>query len=284
MASEKPYKLASREHQADATIIKIGNTTIGGNELSLMGGPCAIESELQIHKIAAEIAKSGAKFLRGGAYKPRSSPYSFQGLGKEGLDYLQQAAHANQLYCISEIMDCSQLEYAANKLDVIQIGARNMYNYSLLKELGKINKPILLKRGLTATYQEFLLAAEYILSEGNANVILCERGIRSFETYTRNTLDLNAIPVLKSLSHLPVIIDPSHGTGRREMIAPMARAAVAAGADGLIIETHYDPDNAVSDAAQTIHTDTFKALIPSLHKIQGVLNPVEAHHNISFPG
>lgn len=266
-----PFKLAGHDLHTNRKVIPFENAKIGDGSLTMMAGPCAIESETQIHKIAQQVAKAGAKFLRGGAFKPRTSPYSFQGLGEQGLKFMQAAAHENNLYCISEVMDLEQLEVAVDKLDILQIGARNMYNYTLLKELGKVNKPILLKRGLSATYKEFLMAAEYILNSGNPDVILCERGIRTFENHTRNTLDLNAVPVLKELSHLPVIVDPSHGTGLRQMVVPMSRAAVAAGADGLIIETHYDPDNALSDSQQTLHTDDFATLMPALLQIHQLI-------------
>ena len=232
-----------------------------------MAGSCSVESEEQIMETAKLVAACGATILRGGAYKPRTSPYDFQGLGEIGLHYLSQAAKQYHLLSVSEVMDTTEIDLVANYIDILQVGARNMQNYSLLKNLGKINKPILLKRGLSATYKEFLLAAEYILSAGNPNVILCERGIRTFETYTRNTLDIAAIPILKELSHLPVIADPSHGVGLRNMVAPMSRAAIAAGADGLLIETHPDPDKALSDAQQTINPTMLAEIINSLEPI-----------------
>jgi len=266
-----PFKLAGHDLHTRRKIIYFDHAKIGNGSLTIMAGPCSIESEMQIHKIAQHVAATGAKFLRGGAFKPRTSPYSFQGLGEEGLKFMQDAARENGLYCISEVMDLEQLEIAIDKVDILQIGARNMYNYTLLKELGKVNKPILLKRGLSATYQEFLMAAEYILNSGNPDVILCERGIRTFENHTRNTLDLNAVPVLKKLSHLPIIVDPSHGTGIRQMVVPLSRAAIAVGADGLIIETHHDPDNALSDAQQTLHTEEFAAMMPKLLQIHQLI-------------
>lgn len=265
------HKLASHELHLERKVIPFKHTSIGGNQLTIMAGPCSIESEEQIHQIAAAISKLGVNFLRGGAFKPRTSPYDFQGLGETGLKYLAAAAKKNGLGAISEIMDVSQIDAALDTLDIIQVGARNMYNYTLLKALGQSNKPILLKRGLSATYKEFLMAAEYILNAGNPNVILCERGIRTFENQTRNTLDLNAVPLLKSLSHLPIIVDPSHGTGLRFMVEPMAQAAVAAGADGLIIETHYDPDKSYSDAQQTISIETLANMTPKLQKIYSVI-------------
>jgi len=260
----EPFKLVGRTFKPEDTIVKVKNVAIGGNKIALMAGPCAIESREQIKKIAKLIKPTGTKILRGGAYKPRSSPYSFQGLGEEGLKYLREAGDATGMAVVSEVMDRADIVPALKYIDLIQVGARNMQNFALLKELGKVNKPVLLKRGMSATLEELLMAAEYILSGGNRNVILCERGIRTFENYTRNTMDISAIPVLKTLTHLPVIADPSHGTGIRRQVPPMARAAVAAGADGLLIEVHYDPDHALSDGAQTLFIDQYKSLVKEL--------------------
>ena len=261
------FKLAGNDFRQDDLIIHIKDKTIGGDELAIMAGPCSIENEEQIHRIAKSVAASGAQFLRGGAFKPRTSPYDFQGLGKEGIRYITDAARENNLVSVSEIMEPKQIEYAIGKIDVFQTGARNMQNYNLLKELGRVSTPVLLKRGLAATYKEWLMAAEYILNEGNPNVILCERGIRTFETYTRNTLDLNAVPLMKELSHLPIIVDSSHGTGIRSLVGPMACAGVAAGADGVMIEVHYDPDNSYSDAQQAMSCEVFAELAPKLNAI-----------------
>jgi 3-deoxy-7-phosphoheptulonate synthase len=241
--------------------------TIGGTELVVAAGPCAVETATQINEVAERVGQAGAKMLRGGAFKPRSSPYSFQGLGEEGLELLRKAADRNGLLVVSEVMDPSQVEIMLPYVDVMQVGARNMQNYHLLRALGEISKPVLLKRGMSATIEELLLSAEYILSGGNYNVILCERGIRTFDTYMRNTMDIAAIPVIKQLSHLPVVADPSHGTGRRDKVAPMARAAVAAGADGLLIEVHPDPERALSDGAQSLYTDQFARLMEDVRLI-----------------
>jgi len=262
-----PFKLASRAYQPQPTLITVGRCTIGGDKLALMAGQCSVESESQVFTIAEAVAKSGATILRGGAFKPRTSPYSFQGLGEAGLKLLRRAADAFGLAVVSEVMDTQQVELLAHYADVLQIGARNMQNYSLLKEVGHAQKPILLKRGLASTIEEWLMSAEYVISSGNAQVILCERGIRTFETYTRNTLDLNAIPVVKELSHLPVIVDPSHGTGIRNKVAPMARASIAAGADGVIVEVHHDPDHALSDGAQSLYPAQFDELVGQIRTI-----------------
>lgn len=242
------------------------------NTLTVIAGPCSIESEDQIHLTAQKVAAAGANILRGGAFKPRTSPYDFQGLGEEGLRYLQSAAKQNNLLCISEVMDTQEIDLVAKYVDILQVGSRNMQNFSLLKQVGKVGKPVLLKRGFSATYHEFLMAAEYILQSGNPNVILCERGIRTFETHSRNTLDLAAIPILKELSHLPIIIDPSHGTGLRYAVTPMAMAAVAAGADGIMIEVHPFPDQAISDAKQTISTEMFFLLMQKIKKIANAVD------------
>ena len=262
-----PYKLASRHFKPTGTIVKIGDVEIGGDRVIVMAGPCSVENRDQIGQVAAEVAASGAKVLRGGAFKPRTSPYSFQGMGEDGLKLLREAADRNHLLLVSEVMDQTQIPLIADYVDILQVGARNMQNYNLLRELGVLRKPVLLKRGISATVEELLLSAEYILSGGNYNVILCERGIRTFETSTRNTMDISAIPVVKSLSHLPIVADPSHGTGRRDKVLPMARAAVAAGADGLLVEGHHDPDHALSDGAQSLFPNQFAELMDQLRII-----------------
>jgi 3-deoxy-7-phosphoheptulonate synthase len=263
----EPYKLASRAFKPEGTVVAIGDVRVGGDEVIVMAGPCSAESDEQVNGVAAAVKKAGAKVLRGGAFKPRSSPYSFQGLGEEGLRMLRAAANQHDLKLVSEVMDISQIELIDKYADIFQLGARNMQNFTLLRELGRARKPVLLKRGISATIEEWLLSAEYILAGGNAQVILCERGIRTFESYTRNTLDISAIPVVKKRSHLPIIADPSHGTGRRDKVAPMARAAVAAGADGLIIEVHCDPDHALSDGAQSLYPQQFDRLMAELRII-----------------
>ena len=268
MRITQPYKLASREFRPAGSVIEVSKgVRIGGPEVVVMAGPCAVESADQINTIAERVAQSGAKLLRGGAFKPRSSPYTFQGLGEEGLKLMRAAADRNGLGVVSEVMDPSQIQLMLSYVDMLQVGARNMQNYHLLRALGEIQKPVLLKRGLSATIEELLLSAEYILAGGNYNIVLCERGIRTFETSTRNTMDIAAIPVIKKLSHLPIIGDPSHGTGRRDKVAPMARAAVAAGADGLLIEVHNDPEHALSDGAQSLFADQFAQLMAELRII-----------------
>jgi len=262
-----PYKLASRTFKPDNTVITVGDVRIGGDEVMVMAGPCSAESEKQVHAAAAAVRKAGAKIFRGGAFKPRSSPYSFQGLGEEGLRMLRDAASAENLKLITEVMDLSQIPVIDKYADIYQVGARNMQNFTLLRELGHVRKPVLLKRGISATIEEWLLSSEYVLSGGNNDVILCERGIRTFETATRNTFDISAIPVVRKLSHLPIVADPSHGAGRRDMVVPMARAAVAAGADGLIIEVHCDPDHALSDGAQSLFPSQFDRLMAELRII-----------------
>jgi 3-deoxy-7-phosphoheptulonate synthase len=262
-----PYKLASRTYKPDDTVVTVGDIRIGGDEVIVMAGPCSAENEKQVRTTAAAVRRAGAKVFRGGAFKPRSSPYAFQGLGEEGLQMLQDASKAEGMALISEVMDISQIPLIEKYCDIFQVGARNMQNFTLLRELGHTRKPVMLKRGISATIEEWLLSAEYILSGGNTDVILCERGIRTFETATRNTFDISAIPVVKKLSHLPVIADPSHGAGRRDMVAPMARAAVAAGADGLIIEVHCDPDHALSDGAQSMFPAQFDRLMAELRII-----------------
>jgi 3-deoxy-7-phosphoheptulonate synthase len=264
----QPYKLASRAFRPEGTVVKLPRgVSIGGPEVIVAAGPCAVESAEQIESIAAAVAKAGARLLRGGAFKPRSSPYSFQGLGEEGLRLLRAAGDRHNLAVVSEVMDPSQIALMLPYVDVLQVGARNMQNYHLLRALGTVSKPVLLKRGMSATIEEWLLSAEYIMSGGNYNVILCERGIRTFETYTRNTLDIAAIPVVQKLSHLPILADPSHGTGRRDKVPPMARAAVAAGADGLLLEVHNDPEHALSDGAQSLHFQQFEELMEQLRLI-----------------
>ena len=262
-----PYKLASRHFRPQGSVVRAGHVEIGGGQVVIMAGPCSVESRDQIAQSAALVAEAGATVIRGGAFKPRTSPYTFQGLGEEGLSLLRHAADQHGLLAISEVMDLTQIPLVAAYADILQVGARNMQNYSLLREVGRQSKPVLLKRGVSATIEELLLSAEYIMSEGNYSVILCERGIRTFETYTRNTLDISAIPVVKKLSHLPIIADPSHGTGRRDKVIPMARAAVAAGADGLLIEVHHDPDHALSDGAQSLWPDQFEELMAQLRII-----------------
>jgi 3-deoxy-7-phosphoheptulonate synthase len=263
----EPYKLASRGFRKEGTIVDVGGVKIGGGAVVIMAGPCSVESSAQIHTIAQQVAQSGAKILRGGAFKPRTSPYAFQGLGEDGLRLLKDAADAFKLKSVTEVMDRSQISLVEKYADILQVGARNMQNYAFLKELGKASKPILLKRGLAATIEEWLMSAEYILSGGNQNVILCERGIRTFETATRNTMDISAIPVIKRKSHLPIIADPSHGIGIRDKVIPMARAAVAAGADGLMIEVHHDPDHAKSDGAQSLFPDQFGQMMREVRMI-----------------
>jgi 3-deoxy-7-phosphoheptulonate synthase len=258
----QPFKLASRQFKPQGTIIDLGRgVTIGGTELAVAAGPCSVESPEQIDACAEAVSKSGARIMRAGAFKPRTSPYAFQGLGEKGLQMMRRAADKYGLFVVSEVMDPSQIQMMGNYVDIFQVGARNMQNYFLLRALGEVQKPVLLKRGMSATIEELLLSSEYILSGGNYNVILCERGIRTFETYLRNTLDIAAIPVIKKLSHLPIIADPSHGTGRRDKVPPMARAAVAAGADGLLIEVHNDPDHALSDGAQSLTPVEFSQLM-----------------------
>ena len=264
----KPYKLVSREFKPESTVVDVGGgLTIGGKALVVMAGPCSVENREMLFETAKAVKHAGAHMLRGGAFKPRTSPYSFQGLGEEGLKLLREAASQHGMRVITELLDARDIQLVEQYADIIQIGARNMQNFELLKEVGQSKKPVLLKRGLSATITEFLLAAEYILSQGNFNVILCERGIRTFETATRFTLDLSAVPVIKKLSHLPVVVDPSHATGEWDYVAPMAKAAVAAGADGLIIEVHPNPEVALSDGPQSLLPKKFAALITSVRKV-----------------
>jgi 3-deoxy-7-phosphoheptulonate synthase len=263
-----PYKLVARSFRPEGTVVKFKrDVSIGGDEVVLMAGPCSVESRDQIFAVAVSVASSGAKFLRGGAFKPRSSPYSFQGMGEDGLKLMREAADKFGLLVVSEVMEISQIPLMLPYVDLLQVGARNMQNFNLLRELGKVRKPVLLKRGIAATIEELLLSAEYLMAGGNYDVILCERGIRTFETYTRNTLDISAIPIVKKLSHLPILADPSHGTGRRDKVSPMGRAAIAAGADGLLIEVHNCPDKALSDGAQSLYPEQFAKLMGELRLI-----------------
>jgi 3-deoxy-7-phosphoheptulonate synthase len=263
-----PYKLAGRGFRPEGTVVEFANgVKLGGAQVVVMAGPCSIENEAQIFETAKRVKAAGASFLRGGAYKPRSSPYSFQGMGIPGLKLMFDAARANGLLVVSEVMEIAQIESMLPYVDCFQVGARNMQNFNLLRELGLARKPVLLKRGIAATIEELLLSSEYIMSGGNYDVILCERGIRTYETATRNTMDISAIPVVKKFSHLPIVGDPSHGTGHRDMVAPMARAAVAAGADGIIVEVHPNADKAASDAAQTLYPDQFEKLMAELRVI-----------------
>ncbi|HEY8417974.1 MAG TPA: 3-deoxy-7-phosphoheptulonate synthase, partial [Limnochordales bacterium] len=267
----QPYKLAGREFHPEPSTVQVGSVTVGGPGLTVIAGPCAVESEEQILTVAEQVKEAGAHMLRGGAFKPRTSPYSFQGLAEEGLKLLALARERTGLPIVTEVMNPQDVDLVASYADVLQIGARNMQNFPLLREVGRTNKPVLLKRGLSATIEEWLMAAEYVMSAGNPNVILCERGIRTFETATRNTLDLNAVPVVKSLSHLPIIVDPSHGTGKWQYVIPMARAAVAAGADGLIVEVHPKPEEAVSDGPQSLKPDTFREMMREVSAIAAAL-------------
>jgi 3-deoxy-7-phosphoheptulonate synthase len=262
-----PYKLAAKEIKPEGTRIQVGDLRIGGGYFGIIAGPCAVESENQLLEVADGLKRSGAKGLRGGAFKPRTSPYSFQGLEEEGLKILATAREKTGLPIVTELMNLTELDLVAKYADVIQIGTRNMQNFGLLRAVGRQSKPVILKRGLAATIEEWLMAAEYIMAEGNTQVILCERGIRTFETATRNTLDLSAIPLIKSMSHLPIIVDPSHGTGKRKLVLPMAKAAVVAGADGLLIEVHHDPANAWSDGEQSLDLPEFQELIAQVEKL-----------------
>jgi 3-deoxy-7-phosphoheptulonate synthase len=265
-----PYKLASRGFRPAGTVVKIRDVEIGGPKVVVMAGPCSVESKDQIERAADIVADGGASVIRGGAFKPRSSPYSFQGMGEEGLKLMREAADRRGLLVISEVMDASQIPLLCAYSDILQLGARNMQNFNLLREIGKLRRPVLLKRGIAATIEELLLSAEYILSGGNYDVILCERGIRTFETYTRNTMDISAIPVVQKLSHLPIVADPSHGTGRRDLVPAMARASVAAGAHGLLMEVHHDPDHALSDGAQSLYPAQYAQLMKQIRAIESV--------------
>lgn len=263
----KPFKLASRDFRKEDTVISVGGAEIGGKRLAVIAGPCAVENKTLMIEIAKGVKEGGAHFVRGGAFKPRTSPYAFQGLEEEGLKYLAEARERTGLPVVTEVMDPRDIELIAKYADVLQIGARNMQNFRLLKEVGLCKKPVLLKRGISATVKEWLMSAEYIMSSGNHQVILCERGIRTYETETRNTLDLSAVPVLKKLTHLPVIVDPSHAVGKRDLVAPMAKAAVAAGADGLLIEVHANPEEALCDGEQSLTPKAFQALMKELKPI-----------------
>jgi len=280
IAVSKPYKLVSRDVKEDDTIIRFAGTdaSFGGRDLAIVGGPCSIESPEQAFTVAERVAKAGARFFRGGAYKPRTSPYAFQGLGEEGLKIMAEIRERYGLLIITEAIDPESLALVNEYADVIQIGARNMQNFSLLKKAGKLRKPVLLKRGMSATLEELLMAAEYIMSEGNYEVILCERGVRTFADHTRNTLDLSIVPAVQRLSHLPIVVDPSHGTGKRNKVIPMSRAAVAAGADGLLVEVHHDPDRALSDGIQSILPDQFDELISEIRQIAPIV-----HRNVQEP-
>ena len=267
-----PFKLASRAFKREGSVFDVSGVKIGGPEVIVIAGPCSVETEEQVFKIAKHVKDSGAKILRGGAFKPRTSPYSFQGLGEEGLKFLRSAADEYKLKVISEVMDKSQIDLVEKYADILQIGARNMQNYMFLKDLGKASKPVMLKRGIAATIEEWLMSAEYILAGGNEKVILCERGIRTFETATRNTMDISAIPVIKKKSHLPIFADPSHGVGIRDKVIPMARASVAAGADGIMVEVHHDPDRALSDGAQSLYPNQFEQLMKEVRMIAQAIN------------
>ena len=276
----KPYKLVSRDVKIDNTIISFPGTgtTIGGADLTVIAGPCAVESREQAFKVAERVAKAGARFFRGGAYKPRTSPYAFQGLGEEGLRILAEIRERFGMQIVTEAIDNESLDLVEEYADIIQIGARNMQNFSLLRRAGKAKKPVLLKRGLAATLEEFLMAAEYLMSEGNYNVVLCERGVRTFADHTRNTLDLSIVPAVQRLSHLPIVVDPSHGSGKRNKVGPLSRAAVAVGADGLMVEVHHDPDHALSDGMQSIFPDQFDELMQEIRQIAAIL-----HRNVQEP-
>jgi len=267
----KPYKLVSREFHPDDTVVEVRGEKFGARKIQLIAGPCAVESRSMIVETAGELSRAGVAFLRGGAFKPRTSPYSFQGLGEEGLRYLREASDQTGMRIVSELMDTRDTELVCKYVDIIQIGARNMQNFKLLTEVGDTEKPVLLKRGMSATVVDLLMSAEYIHSRGNSNIILCERGIRTFETSTRNTLDLSAVPLLKNLSHLPMVVDPSHGVGRWDLVGPMARAAVAAGADGLLIEVHQRPEEALSDGSQSLKPQRFISLVDELRAIAGAV-------------
>ncbi|MFA5832993.1 MAG: 3-deoxy-7-phosphoheptulonate synthase [Bacteroidota bacterium] len=267
----KPFKLVGRDFKPENTIVDVGGVKFGGNEIQVIAGPCSVESREQILEIAELVKDSGAKLLRGGAFKPRSSPYAFQGLKLEGLEYLKEAGEKTGLKIVTEVKDTETLEAVAEYSDLLQIGARNMYNFSLLEKIGELKKPVLLKRGFSSTIEELLMAAEYIVSRGNYNVILCERGIRTFETYTRNTLDLNCVPLIKKLSHLPIIVDPSHGTGAWDLVSPLAQASLVAGADGLMIEVHSHPEKALSDGYQSLTPKSYVKMMSQLKRYESIL-------------
>jgi 3-deoxy-7-phosphoheptulonate synthase len=274
----KPYKLVSRDVKEEDSVIQFGSVAVGARDLAIMAGPCAIETREQAFAVAAVVQKAGAQFFRGGAYKPRTSPYSFQGLGLEGLKIMAEVRERFGLKIVTEAIDNESLDLVEEYADIIQIGARNMQNFSLLRRAGKAKKPVLLKRGMAATLEEFLMAAEYLMSEGNYNVILCERGVRTFADHTRNTLDLSVVPAVQRLSHLPILVDPSHGTGKRDKVLPLSRAAVAVGADGLLIEVHHDPDRALSDGMQSIYPEQFDELMTEIRQMAAIL-----HRNVPQP-
>ncbi len=274
MRVSHPFKMASRDFVPDSTVIKVGNVEIGGDKLAVIAGPCAVEERELLLNIAKEINKAGADILRGGAFKPRTSPYSFQGLGEEGLKYLKEASEITNMPFITEVMTPGDVDLLYKYADIFQIGARNAQNFSLLREVGKTDKPVMLKRGMMSNIEEWLMSAEYILSEGNSRVILCERGIRTFEKYTRNTLDLSSIPLIKRLSHLPIIVDPSHGTGHWRLVEPMAKAAVAAGADGIMVEVHPDPERAWSDGQQSLNFKKFNRLMDNLKPVAKAVSKI----------
>ena len=274
----KPYKLITLDLRPEKTVVQVGDATIGGSELAIIAGPCAIENRDQAFAVAEAVQKSGARFFRGGVWKPRTSPYTFQGLGDKGWEIMAEIREAFGLKIVTEALDESSVDLVEQYGDVIQIGARNMQNFSLLKKAGRLRKPVLLKRGMSATLEEFLMAAEYIMSEGNYEVILCERGVRTFADHTRNTLDLSIVPAVHRLSHLPIVVDPSHGTGKRNKVIPLSRAAVAVGADGLLVEVHHDPDHALSDGAQSIFPDQFDQLMSEVRQIAPIL-----HRNVQEP-
>ena len=267
-----PYKLSGRDFHPKDTIIDLGGVQIGGDQVVIMAGPCAVESKEQIKRVAEIVSKEGASVLRGGAFKPRTSPYSFQGLGEEGLKYMREAADESNLLMVTEVMDKTQVPLVEEYSDILQIGARNMQNYNLLREVGKSDSPVLLKRGLSATIKEFLMAAEYIMAEGNEQVILCERGVRTFSNFTRFTLDLSIVPVIKEISHLPIVVDPSHSTGVRDKVNPMGRAGIAAGADGLLVEVHHEPEKALSDGPQSLTPEMFADLMTEIEIVAGAVN------------
>ena len=271
MRVQEPYKKANRKFHPEDTVVEVDKARIGGGSFSVIAGPCSVESEEQIVEVAKDVKRSGAALLRGGAFKPRTSPYPFQGMGTPGLDLLMEARQATGLPIVTEIMDPRMADLFEREVDVVQVGARNMQNFELLKEMGRMSKPILLKRGLSNSYEEWIMSAEYIMSEGNENVILCERGIRTFETYTRNTLDVSAIPAVKKMSHLPVIVDPSHAAGMYWMVEPLAMAAIAAGADGLIVEVHNDPPHALCDGAQSLRPEQYEDVAKSVNKVRAAL-------------
>jgi len=283
ISTSKPYKLVSREFKAEDTVIRVGDTSIGGKEVVIMAGPCALESEEQLLQAALTVKECGGKILRAGIFKPRTSPYSYQGIGAEGLKIIEKVKEATGLLLVSEVLDSETLAMVYDYVDILQVGTRNMQNFSLLRAVGRSGKPVLLKRGMCATIEEWLLAAEYIVSQGNPHVILCERGIRTYEKATRNTLDLSAVPVVKGLTHLPVIVDPSHAAGNSSLVSPLARAAVAVGADGLLVEMHPDPQKALCDGAQSLDPEAFKIMTTQLQQIVKALGRYIKTHPVPNP-